>query len=156
MTRNFIQRYTTLIVLMLLTSCASSPRFTGEKSDGKRYTKKEQANVNSDRYANLNEVLKTEIGLASFYAHDFHGKLTFTEEVYDMYGTTAAHPTYPMHTIIRVTNTSNNRQIKIRINDRMPQHPERIIDLSLGTAKELDMVEDGITEVKIEVLKWGE
>jgi len=156
MTRSLIQKFTALLMMVLIASCASIPRFTSERSAGKRVNKKEQDAIYSDRYSNLSEVLETEIGLASFYAHAFHGKLTFTEEVYDMYGTTAAHPTYPMNTIIRVTNTFNKRHIEIRINDRMPQHPERIIDLSLGTAQELDMVEDGITEVKIEVLKWGE
>ena len=149
MIRSLILQFATLLIMMLITSCTSIPRFTSEKSEV------EQEDY-SGRYSNLSEVLETEIGLASFYAEDFHGKLTFTEEVYDMYGTTAAHPTYPMNTIIRVTNTFNKRHIEIRINDRMPQHPERIIDLSLGTAQELDMVEDGITEVKIEVLKWGE
>jgi len=134
---------------MLITSCTSIPRFTSEKSEV------EQEDY-SGSYSNMSEVLETEIGLASFYADDFHGKLTFTEEVYDMYGKSAAHPTYPMHTIIRVTNTSNDKHIEIRINDRMPQYPDRIIDLSLGSAQELDMVEDGLVEVKIEVLKWGE
>jgi rare lipoprotein A len=61
-----------------------------------------------------------------------------------------------MNTIIRVTNLSNNKQVDVRINDRMPKHPDRIIDLSLGTAMELGMVEEGLAEVKIEVLKWGE
>jgi len=136
---------------MIITSCVSIPRFTSKKP-----AVEGNDSDYSDRYSNLSEVLETEIGLASFYADDFHGKLTFTEEVYDMYGTSAAHPTYPMNTIIRVTNTSNDKHIEIRINDRMPQHPDRIIDLSLGSAQELDMVEDGLAEVKIEVLKWGE
>ena len=156
MTRSFIQHLVTLLLIMLIVSCASIPRFTGEKPDENRDKSKEPNSTNFDRYSNLSEVLETEIGLASYYADDFHGKLTFTEEVYDMYGMSAAHPTYPMNTIIRVTNTSNDRQIEIRINDRMPQHPDRIIDLSLGSAQELGMVEDGIVEVRIEVLKWGE
>jgi rare lipoprotein A len=156
MIRSFIQHLTTLLLLMVIVSCASIPRFTSKKSINDWDNTEDRGSVYFDRYSDLSEVLETEIGLASFYADDFHGKLTFTEEVYDMYGTTAAHPTYPMNTIIRVTNTSNDRQIKIRINDRMPQHPDRIIDLSLGSAQELDMVEDGISEVRVEVLKWGE
>lgn len=156
MSKSFIQQFVTLLLLMLIVSCASIPRFTSEKSAGERDNTKKQDTINFDRYSNLSEVLETEIGLASFYADDFHGKLTFTEEVYDMYGMSAAHPTYPMNTIIRVTNTSNDRHIEIRINDRMPQHPDRIIDLSLGSAQELDIVEDGIVEVRVEVLKWGE
>ena len=154
---NFLNKYPVLAVLLALAvACSSVPRFTSKKSPNEKdySSKSDQAYV--DRYADYSEVLETEIGVASYYADDFHGRLTFTEEVYDMNGTTAAHPTYPMNTIIRVTNLSNNKQITIRINDKMPQHPDRIIDLSLGTARELDMIEDGLTEVKIEVLKWGE
>jgi rare lipoprotein A len=156
MTKHFIQIGFSLILLTIFVSCASAPRFTSKKSPNNPKKPPESETEYIERYANSGNVLEVEIGLASYYADDFHGRLTFTEEVYDMNGTTAAHPTYPMNTIIRVTNTSNNKQITIRINDRMPQHRERIIDLSLGTARELDMVEEGIAEVKIEVLKWGE
>jgi len=156
MTRSFIQHFATVLLLMVIVSCAAIPRFTSKKPLNYRDNTKEGGAVYFDKYSDLSKVLETEVGLASFYADDFHGKLTFTGEVYDMYGTTAAHPTYPMNTIIRVTNTSNDRQIKIRINDRMPQHPDRIIDLSLGSAQELDIVKEGTVEVKVEVLKWGE
>ena len=145
-----------LILTMLIVSCVSVPRFTSERFGRGNDNSANPEPVYSDRYSNISEVLETKTGVASFYADDFHGKLTFTEEVYDMYGTTAAHPSYPMNTIIRVTNISNNKQITIRINDRMPRHPDRIIDLSLGTAQQLDMVEDGLAEVKVEVLEWGE
>jgi rare lipoprotein A len=73
-----------------------------------------------------------------------------------MNGISAAHQTYPMETIIRVTNLSNNKNVILRINDRMPYWKERIIDLSLGTARELDFIEKGLTKVRIDVLKWGE
>ena len=155
-TKYLIQRFVILLIMMLITSCASVPRFTSKNEDVGKDSVIEPDSIYPDRYSNFSEVLETEVGLASFYAADFHGKLTFTEEEYDMYGTTAAHPTYPMNTIIRVTNTLNGRQIEIRINDRMPQYPDRIIYLSLGTAQLLEMVEDGIVEVRVEVLKWGE
>ena len=73
-----------------------------------------------------------------------------------MYGISAAHPTYPEDTIVRVTHTQNGKTILVRINDRMPLHPERVIDLSYGAAKKINMIEDGLAEVKVEVLKWGE
>lgn len=72
-----------------------------------------------------------------------------------MNGLSAAHPTYQMGTVVRVTNLSNEKSVVIKINDRMPFRPDRIIDLSLGCARELDMVNAGITEVKVEVLEWG-
>lgn len=156
MTRTILCRITIILLPVMFFSCTSVPKFTSKKSRGAKAATVGSDSEYNDRYSNLSEVLETEIGVASYYADDFHGRLTYTEEVYDMYGTTAAHPSYPMHTIIRVTNLSNNKQIEIRINDKMPKHPDRIIDLSYGTAIELDMVEDGLAEVKIEVLKWGE
>jgi rare lipoprotein A (peptidoglycan hydrolase) len=156
MSKFLTRKSCTIFLLMMFASCTSVPRFTSVNDSGGRGNSPASQSENTSRYSNLSEVLETETGIASYYADDFHGRLTFTEEVYDMNGTTAAHPTYPMNTIIRVTNLSNNKQITVRINDRMPKHPDRIIDLSLGTARELDMLEDGLAEVKIEVLKWGE
>ena len=72
-----------------------------------------------------------------------------------MYGISAAHQTYPMGTLLRVTNLKNNKSVILRVNDRMPYNPERIIDLSLGAAEKLDMVQDGLAEVRIDVLKFG-
>ncbi len=156
MIKSPIRKSEVIVLLMLLVSCTSVPRFTSENDTVRRANQNSDRTDSISRFSNLSEVLETEVGVASFYADDFHGRLTFTEEVYDMYGLSAAHPSYPMNTIIRVTNLSNNKQVEIRINDRMPKHPDRIIDLSLGTAMELDMVEEGLAEVKIEVLKWGE
>ncbi len=100
-------------------------------------------------------VLETQTGIASFYSDKYHGKIAYSGEVYDMNGISAAHPSYQMGTILRVTNLDNGKSIILRVNDKMPQHPERIIDLSLGAAKELGFVNKGLTEVKLEVLEWG-
>jgi rare lipoprotein A len=102
------------------------------------------------------EILEAEIGIASYYADEFHNKETYNGEIYDMYGISAAHPSYPMDTIVKITNLVNNKSIELRINDRMPYREDRIIDLSYGAAKFLDMITNGITKVKVEVLKWGE
>lgn len=95
-------------------------------------------------------------GVSSFYAEDFHGKLTANGEVYDMYGLTAAHKTLPLNTIIRVTNLVNNKSLILRVNDRGPYVKGRILDCSYGAAKKLDFVNDGTVEVKIEVIEWGD
>ena len=95
-------------------------------------------------------------GVSSFYAEDFHGKLTANGEVYDMYGLTAAHKTLPLNTICRVTNMKNNKSLILRINDRGPYIKGRILDCSYGAAKKLGFVNDGTTEVKIEVMEWGD
>lgn len=101
-------------------------------------------------------VLEIFEGTASYYADKFHGRTTANGETYDMYGLTAAHNFFPFGTEIRVTNLMNGRSCVIRINDRMPVHPDRIIDLSYGTARELDMIKAGITTVRLEILKWGD
>lgn len=135
-------------------ACASVPRFSSEKmtrTTEKEYFDKEDLNS----YQNY-PVLESVEGIASYYADKYHGKITFNGEVYDMNGISAAHQSYPMETIIRVTNLSNNKKVVLRINDRMPYWKDRIIDLSLGTARELDFVEKGLTKVRIDVLKWGE
>ena len=72
-----------------------------------------------------------------------------------MYDLTAAHKTYPFDTIVKVTNLSNGKSVKLRINDRMPDYNPRIIDISYKAAIELDMLVSGIADVKLEVLKWG-
>ena len=136
--------------LLFLMSCSPSPRFTQNRyGNGK-----EPEPVDQVRYGNYSAV-ESVTGVASYYADKFHGRLTSNGEVYDMYGLTAAHPSYPHETIIRVTNLSNNRSVVVRVNDRMPYRPDRIIDLSYGTAIELDMVEDGIVEVRLDILEWG-
>ena len=95
-------------------------------------------------------------GISSFYAEDFHGKLTANGEVYDMYGLTAAHKTLPLNTIVRVTNISNNKSLILRINDRGPYVKGRILDCSYGAAKKLGFVNDGTADVKIKVIEWGD
>lgn len=132
-------------------SCAPSQKFTKNRWGDVKPSKP----VEQTRYHNYS-VLESVTGVASFYADKFHGRLTSNGEIYDMYGLTAAHPSYPHETIIRVTNLTNRKSVVVRINDRMPFRPDRIIDLSYGTAIELDMVEDGIVEVKLDILEWGE
>ncbi|MDR3178056.1 MAG: septal ring lytic transglycosylase RlpA family protein [Campylobacteraceae bacterium] len=91
-------------------------------------------------------------GTASWYGKDFHGKKTSNGETYDMYKISAAHKTFPMNTIVKVTNTKNNKSVVVRINDRGPFVQNRIIDLSYKAALTVDMVNSGTAPVKLEVL----
>ncbi|OGU36957.1 MAG: hypothetical protein A2068_10560 [Ignavibacteria bacterium GWB2_35_6b] len=156
MHKNKIIKLIFFISILFVTACSSVPRFTSSNETPEKKIEIEEItkNENLNSYNNYS-VLETVTGIASYYADKYHGRLTSNGETYNMYGITAAHPTYPHNTIIRVTNLSNNKSTIIRINDRMPQHPDRIIDLSYGTALELDMVEAGIVEVKLEILEWG-
>ena len=141
-----------LLIGALLYSCSSVPIFTTKNN--KLSANQIQQTDTSSVYKNF-PVLDTVTGIASYYAQPFNGRHTGNGEIYDMYGLTAAHSTYPFDTIIRVTNLTNGKKTIIRINDRMPYNPTRIIDLSFGTAIKLDMLRDGIVKVKLEILRWG-
>lgn len=161
------------VLLGLLVSCAPSPKFTSketkttkraaveDKSKSRHEKQKKESpqetnTKNSDVYYNLSTSLETVSGYASYYADDFDGKQTANGEIFNMYELTAAHKEYPFNTLIRVTNLDNNKTTIVRINDRGPFIEGRIIDLSLGAAKQLDMLDAGVQEVKLEIIEWGE
>ncbi len=95
--------------------------------------------------------IPAEEGIASWYGERFHGRKTASGEPFDMKALTAAHPTLPFGTIVRVTNMKNRRTVDVRINDRGPYAKSRIIDLSHAAAKRLKMIDDGAVEVRLEV-----
>ncbi|WP_104684958.1 septal ring lytic transglycosylase RlpA family protein, partial [Helicobacter bizzozeronii] len=94
-------------------------------------------------------------GYASWYGPNFHARKTSNGETYNMYAHTAAHKTLPMNTIVKVTNKDNNKSTIVRINDRGPFVPNRIIDLSNIAARDIEMVGKGVAPVKLEVLGFG-
>jgi rare lipoprotein A len=98
----------------------------------------------------------TQNGIASWYGPGFHGKKTSSGEVYDMRQLTAAHSVLPLHTLVKVTNLENNRDVVVRINDRGPFVGDRVVDLSLAAATKIGMVKDGIVPVKLAVLGPGD
>ena len=98
----------------------------------------------------------TQEGLASFYGKEFDGRKTSNGEVFHKDDLTAAHRTYPFGTKLKVTNLKNGSQVEVRINDRGPVKPERIIDLSYGAAKVIGLDRMGLARVRLEVLDWGE
>ncbi|MBF7072623.1 septal ring lytic transglycosylase RlpA family protein [Glaciecola sp. MH2013] len=93
-----------------------------------------------------------ESGQASWYGQKFHGHRTSNGEVYDMFRMTAAHKTLPLPSFVKVTNLDNQKTAVVRVNDRGPFHPGRIIDLSYAAAKKLDVISTGVANVKIEVI----
>ncbi len=91
-------------------------------------------------------------GVASWYGKEFHGKLAANGEVFDMTAYTAAHRKLPLGSMVRVINLDNGKSVQVRINDRGPYVTGRMLDLSRAAARELGMVEVGITAVQIEVI----
>lgn len=89
-------------------------------------------------------------GLASWYGRKFHGKKTSSGEPYDMYGMTAAHRTLPIPSYARVTNVKTGKSVMVRINDRGPFHPSRLIDLSYTAALKLGLLSNGSGMVEVE------
>lgn len=93
-------------------------------------------------------------GLASWYGRRYHGKPTSSGEPYDMYAMSAAHPTLPIPSYVRVANPANGRSVVVRVNDRGPFHSERIIDLSYTAAWKLDILK-GVTPVTVTAIDVG-
>src|SRR5436190_11025173 len=96
-----------------------------------------------------------ERGLASWYGRRFHNQKTSTGEPYDMYAMTAAHPTLALPSYARVTNLANGRSVVVRVNDRGPFHPGRIIDLSYAAAHRIGIAQNGSGEVEVESILPG-
>jgi len=92
-------------------------------------------------------------GVASWYGEPFHGRRTANGEVYDMYKLTAAHRTLPFNTIVEVVNLENDTRTIVRINDRGPFVPGRIIDLSYKAARYLGMIERGTIPVELRLIR---
>jgi rare lipoprotein A len=93
-----------------------------------------------------------QVGTASWYGQNFEGKPTASGEPYDMYDMTAAHLKLPMGSYVRVTNLHNGRAIVVRVNDRGPIVPGRIIDLSYGAAQALQFKHRGLQRVRLDLV----
>ncbi len=97
----------------------------------------------------------TEQGNASWYGIPFNGRRASNGEIYDMHKLTAAHRTLPFDTVVRVTNLSNGKSTVVRITDRGPFVDNRIIDLSMAAAQEIDSIGPGVVPVRLEILSPG-
>ena len=92
------------------------------------------------------------VGIASWYGHSYHGRLTANGEVYDMHALTAAHPTLQLPSVVEVVNLENERSLVLRVNDRGPFVKNRLIDLSLAAARELGFERQGLAQVQVRYL----
>lgn len=123
---------------------ARVPRGGGRDQLGKPYK------VRGKWYKPKEDPDYVKVGAASWYGDAFHGRLTANGEVYDMTHLTAAHPTMPLPSYARVTNTTNGSSVIVRVNDRGPYADGRIIDLSKRAAELLDYQHAGVAKVKVE------
>ena len=140
------------VILAVLESCTPSPRYSVDRITTEK-SSEEIPSKTTDTPSKKKPRPGTKLkGIASYYADDFHGKKTANGETFDMNGLTCAHKTLPFNTWLEVKNLANGRSVIVRVNDRGPFIAGRIIDLSLGAAKVIDMIGTGIQEVEIEVL----
>lgn len=107
--------------------------------------------VNNDTYRIVKDPQNfTQIGLASWYGEEANGNTTALGERFNPYALTAAHPTLPIPSFVRVTNLANGRQLVVRVNDRGPYTQGRIIDLSKAAADRLNLSNN--TKVKVDFI----
>jgi rare lipoprotein A len=91
-------------------------------------------------------------GIASYYGGKFHGRKTASGEIYHKDSLTAAHKILPFGTVLKVTNLKRNTSVIVRVTDRLPMSSKRQIDLSVAAAKQLEMLRDGVGNVRIEAI----
>ena len=168
MHKRVIKCWITASLLTLLTGCstlplppssAPNPSAVSAKSQGKADKSRpapavlpEVPAAVDDKYLLTGEAAKQlERGQASWYSPRFQGRRTASGERYDMYALTAAHRTLPFGTVVRVRSLLLGREVDVRINDRGPFTPGRVIDVSQAAAEALGLVELGVTEVSLKV-----
>lgn len=132
----------------------ASPRVTNQRSrlkrGGGRFQVGKPYQVKGKWYYPKEEPGYSRTGQASWYGDAFHGRLTANGEIYDMTHLSAAHPTMPLPSYARVTNTNNGSSVIVRVNDRGPFHGGRVIDLSKRAAELLDYTKSGVAQVKVD------
>jgi rare lipoprotein A len=94
-----------------------------------------------------------EKGTASYYGKSFEGRKTASGEILRNDSLTAAHKTLKFGTIVKVTNLKNDSVVVVKINDRLPKSSTRVIDLTIGAAKQLNFIKAGLTPVTLEILE---
>ncbi len=137
-----------IAALGLLSACGQQP-YSGPVPKGVKVGNPYV--INGKTYYPAYDDTYDKIGTASWYGPGFHGKRTANGEIYDQNALTAAHPTLPMPSIVRVTNLENGKSLIVRINDRGPFKANRIIDMSKKSAQELGF--KGLAKVRVQFLK---
>lgn len=146
---------TFIAVAVMLTGCASD---SGSRSV-QESTQVKETQAGQVKETQAGQVKETQTGQASFISEAFQGQKTASGEIFDKNELVAAHPSYPMGTVMRVTNLENQRVVEVRINDRAStanRESGLIVDLSPVAAQKLGFVKDGKVRVRTEVLEWGD
>src|SRR5271163_260998 len=148
--RNRIAHGLASVLLVVSLGAAQGPTSSGSK-DTQSTTPNNVTGSRSDSRAKTNHH-PYQVGTASWYGEYFEGRTTASGEPYNMYDLTAAHPTLPLGSWVKVTNLRNRKVVVVRVNDRGPIVPGRIIDLSYGAAQALAFNGRGLQTVRIDVI----
>jgi rare lipoprotein A len=149
--RNRIAHGLASILLVVSLGAAQGPTSSRSKDTQSATPRNAVAGSKSGSRAKTTRHQPYQVGTASWYGEYFEGRATASGEPYNMHDLTAAHPTLPLGTWVRVTNLHNGRIVYVRINDRGPIIPGRIIDLSYGAAQVLNFQNKGLQQVRLEL-----
>ena len=148
-----------VLAILLFSGCVDSPQPKTTESNpvvastGMRgYKIGKPYQIRGQWYQPREDFNYSEVGEASWYGRQFHGRRTANGEIYDMNAMTAAHRTLPLPSMVLVTNLNNGRSVKLRVNDRGPFAHDRIIDVSRRAAQMLGFKNQGITRVRVEII----
>ena len=154
--RNRIAHGLASVLLVVSLGAAQGPTSSGSKDSQSTIPRSAATGSQSGSRAKANHHLPYQVGTASWYGEYFEGRTTASGEPYNMHDLTAAHPTLPLGSWVRVTNLRNGRVVYVRINDRGPIVPGRIIDLSYGAAEVLHFENKGLQRVRLDLASPGE
>jgi|SRR5579863_647719 len=145
-----------IVLLIVSLGAAQGPSSSGSKDTQVTVTKPAAVGFKTESPVKAKSRQPYQVGTASWYGSDFMGRATASGEPYNMYDLTAAHPTLPLGTWVRVTNLHNGRRVYVRINDRGPIIPGRIIDLSYSAAQTLRFTGKGLEHVRLDLVSARE
>src|SRR5277367_6830074 len=143
-----------LVSVLAIVSVGAGPGPNGSGSKDAQAMQPDAARAAADR--KIKAHAPYQVGTASWYGEYFEGRATASGEPFNMYDLTAAHPSLPLGSWVRVTNLSNGRRISVRINDRGPIIPGRIIDLSYSAAHALAFESKGLQQVRLDLVSARE
>jgi rare lipoprotein A len=149
--RNRIAHGLASVLLVVSLGAAQGPTSSGSKDTQSTTPRNAAVGSQSGSRAKANHHQPYQVGTASWYGEYFEGRTTASGEPYNMHDLTAAHPTLPLGSWVRVTNLRNGRIVYVRINDRGPIVPGRIIDLSYGAAEVLHFENKGLQRVRLDL-----
>lgn len=146
-----------LVTGVICASACSSPESSTQYGPAQAKGSVGRPPVSSDVPAERSERPKeTQTGLAAFISDKLHGRKTASGQPYDAKALVAAHPTYPMGTVLRVRSEENGRIVEVTVIDRSASGADRpIVDVSRAAAERLDFIRNGTAKVSTDVIKWG-